>query len=406
MGFEDTLMLVGVIGKTNVGKSTFFSASTMLSVPIGNYPFTTINPNVGLAYYKTKCVCKELGVKDNPTTSICIDGTRLIPVKLMDVAGLVPGAALGRGLGNKFLDDLRQADALIHVVDASGSTDIEGRPVTPGSHEPLEDIQFVEEELDLWFLNILKSDWQRISKSSEASFDSGITQIQQKMSGLSISKANILSSVESVGLMNKKLSTWSEQNLLDFVKHLRRISKPTAIAANKIDLFPASLNYEKIKSTGRLCVPCSSEAELVLRRAAEKKLIEYIPGDKDFKIIANLAEPQRKALELIKEKVLDKWGSTGVQETINLTFKELLDMITVFPVEDERSLSDKKGNVLPEALLIKKGSTAKDLAFKIHTDLGEGFLYAIDVKRGLRIGSDHVLNDGDVIKIISTKARG
>jgi hypothetical protein len=295
---------------------------------------------------------------------------------------------------------------LIHVVDASGSTDIEGRPVTPGSHEPLEDIQFVEEELDLWFLNILKSDWQRISKSSEASFDSGITQIQQKMSGLSISKANILSSVESVGLMNKKLSTWSEQNLLDFVKHLRRISKPTAIAANKIDLFPASLNYEKIKSTGRLCVPCSSEAELVLRRAAEKKLIEYIPGDKDFKIIANLAEPQRKALELIKEKVLDKWGSTGVQETINLTFKELLDMITVFPVEDERSLSDKKGNVLPEALLIKKGSTAKDLAFKIHTDLGEGFLYAIDVKRGLRIGSDHVLNDGDVIKIISTKARG
>jgi len=400
------MMLVGVVGKTNVGKSTFFNAATMLNVPIGNYPFTTINPNLGLAYFRTKCVCKELGVKDNPTNSVCVNGIRLIPVKLMDVAGLVPGASSGRGLGNKFLDDLRQSDALIHIVDASGSTDIEGRSITPGSHDPLEDVQFVENELDLWFLNILKNDWPRISRSTESSFDSGIIQIHQKMSGLSVSKGDILKAAEAANLMNKKLSTWTEQSLFDFVKYLRRLSKPTTIAANKIDLFPAPLNFEKIRSTGRPCIPCSAEAELVLRRAAEKKLIDYLPGDSDFKIIAPLQDSQKRALELIREKVLNKWGFTGVQEAINYTFRELLGLITVYPVEDEHGLSDKKGNVLPEAYLVKKGSTAKDLAYKIHTDLGEGFLYAIDVRKGIRIGAEHILSDGDVIKIISTKARG
>lgn len=400
-------MLVGIIGKTNVGKSTFFSAATLLNVPIGNYPFTTINPNIGIGYFKTECVCKELGVKDNPTTSICVNGIRLIPVKLMDVAGLVPGAASGRGLGNKFLDDLRQADALIHVVDAAGATDIEGHPVAPGSHDPLEDVQFVENELDLWFQTILKSDWQRICKVGDSSFENSIYQLQQKLSGLSITRTHILKAIEDCDLMNKKFSSWNDQNIMMFVRRLRELSKPIIIAANKIDLFPASLNYEKIKSTGRPCLPCSAEAELVLRRASERRLIEYVPGNSDFKITSfQLNEQQRKALELIKDRVLKKWGTTGVQEIINFTFKEMLQLITVYPVEDENSLSDKKGNVLPEAYLIKKGSTAKDLAYKIHSDLGEGFLYAIDVKRGMRIGAEHVLSNGDVIKIVSTKARG
>jgi hypothetical protein len=226
------------------------------------------------------------------------------------------------------------------------------------------------------------------------------------MSGLSISKANILTAIEAIGLMNKKLTIWTEQTLFELVKYIRRTAKPTTIAANKIDLSPAPLNFEKIKSTGRSCVPCSAEAELVLRRAADKKLIEYLPGDDYFKVVSQLGDQQKKALQLIKEKVMDKWGSTGVQETINFTFKELLGLITVYPVEDERTLSDKKGNVLPEAHLIKKGSTAKDLAYKIHTDLGEGFLYAIDARKGLRVGADHELLDCDVIKIVSAKARG
>ena len=122
-------MLIGIIGKSNVGKSTFFNAVTDLSVQTANYPFTTIEPNVGVAYVRIECICKEFEVQDNPVHSVCIDGIRFIPVKVIDIAGLVPGAHLGKGIGNKFLDDSRQADALIHVVDASGSTDSEGRPV-------------------------------------------------------------------------------------------------------------------------------------------------------------------------------------------------------------------------------------------------------------------------------------
>ncbi len=113
-------MQVGIVGKPNAGKSTFFSAATLTVVPIANYPFTTIKPNRGISYLRTRCVCRELGVQDRPRNSRCVDGERFIPVELIDCPGLVPGASTGRGLGNQFLDDLRKADALIHVIDARG----------------------------------------------------------------------------------------------------------------------------------------------------------------------------------------------------------------------------------------------------------------------------------------------
>ena len=116
---------IGLAGKPNAGKSTFFKSATLIDVAIANYPFTTIEPNVGIAYVRTRCVCRELGIDCGK----CVDGWRFIPVKLIDVAGLVPGAHEGRGLGNEFLDNLRQAEGVIHVVDASGSTDEEGNEV-------------------------------------------------------------------------------------------------------------------------------------------------------------------------------------------------------------------------------------------------------------------------------------
>ena len=143
-------MKIGLIGKPNTGKSTFFNACTLLNVNMANYPFTTIEPSTGVAYVKTSCVCKELEIKDSPVNSICIDNQRLIPVKIVDIAGLVPGASKGRGLGNKFLDDLRQADVLIQVIDISGKTDEEGRIVESGKHDPINDINFVQEEFDKW----------------------------------------------------------------------------------------------------------------------------------------------------------------------------------------------------------------------------------------------------------------
>ena len=141
-----------------------------------------------MGYVRTQCVCKEFSVEDNPVNSVCLDGVRLIPVELVDTAGLVPDAWQGRGLGNQFLDEIMRADALIHVVDASGSTDLEGRVLKPGTHDPCEDVRFLEREMTMWFAQILKRDWQRIART----VDSGSTDLQslleERLSGLSVKK--------------------------------------------------------------------------------------------------------------------------------------------------------------------------------------------------------------------------
>jgi ribosome-binding ATPase YchF (GTP1/OBG family) len=397
-------VLVGVIGKPNVGKSTFFSAATLRDVPIADYPFTTIQPNVGVAYVTSPCVHAEMGVVDNPRNSICRNGTRLIPVKLVDVAGLVEGASEGRGLGNKFLDEIRQADALIQVVDASGSTDGEGRKVLPGTHDPLNDIEMVESEFDLWVFGILKRDWEKQAKIVENS-NSKITQhIATRLTGLAIGESQVEDVMVHLRLRAEKPTGWTEAQLMLFVRTLREWSKPSLIAANKADLPTARDNIERLKGTGRAVVPCASEAELLLRRAAEHGLVDYTPGDSGFRVIGpeRLSPAQSKAIAMVDEKVMKAFGGTGVQKAINDAYFSLLKAIVVFPVEDERKLTDKKGNVLPDAYVMKGGSTALDLARMVHSELGEGFLYAIDVKTGMRLGAEHALKNRDVIKIVSS----
>ncbi|MCP8317731.1 MAG: redox-regulated ATPase YchF [archaeon] len=401
-------MIVGVIGKPNTGKTTFFNAATLSHAPVASYPFTTINPNVGIAYLRVDCVCKELGVKDNPVNSICIDGTRLIPVELVDVAGLVPDAWKGRGLGNKFLDDLRRADALIHVVDASGGTDEEGRIVAIGTRDPQFDVDFVEREFDLWLLQIIKRDWQRISRTAEAGTQKISSMIAERLSGLSITEKQIIESMDALKLIRDKPTAWTEDDLFNLCRSIRKVSKPMIIAANKADLSTSAKNIERLKAKNRSVISCAAEAELLLRRATEKGLVEYMPGDDSFHIInpEKLTLEQKKAFDLVNDKVFKLWSNTGVQQIINSAYFDLLKSIVVYPVEDEKKLSDKTGHVLPDAYVMREGSTARDLAYKIHTDLGEGFLYAIDAKRGVRLGSDHILKDKDVIKIVSTAKRG
>ncbi|MEM4311362.1 MAG: redox-regulated ATPase YchF [Nitrososphaerales archaeon] len=399
-------MLVGIIGKPNSGKSTFFSAATLVDVPIANYPFTTIKPNIGIAYVRVKCVCKELKVKDNPINSFCIDGNRFVPVKMVDVAGLVPGASKGRGLGNKFLDDLRQADALIHVVDISGKTDSEGRICE--YHDPLKDIEFVEEEFDLWVNSIIEKDWPKIIRRAEAEGEKIEALLAEKLSGLSIKERDIIEALALSNLKGKNPTKWGEKELFLLVKNIRKVSKPMLIAANKVDLSSSKENIEALKRKNINFIPCSSEAELLLKKASKKGLVKYIPGDKDFEIEdeSRLTEAQRNSLNLVREKVLKVWGSTGVQEIVNSAFLRLLGAVAVYPVEDENNFSDKKGNVLPDCYLMKRNSTAIDLANTIHSDLAKGFLYAIDAKRKVRLPSDYVLKDSDVIKIVSTTRRG
>ncbi len=399
--------LLGVVGKPNTGKSTFFSAATLATAEIANYPFTTIKPNRGVGYVRTPCIHEEFSVKDNPKNSLCLDGVRLVPVELIDIAGLVPGAWEGRGLGNQFLDEIRRADALVHIVDASGGTDCEGRVCKPGEHDPLEDIKFLEHEITMWMASILRKDWAKIARTAETDKKGIFGPLEERLSGLGIKRSHIFEATKKTNLNADKPTSWSEEDFLKFVDTLRQISKPMLIVANKIDLPTAQANLERIKSLGYMVFPASAEAELALRRAAEKQLIDYKPGDCNFKTTQpdKLSQGQIKALEAIREKVLVKNGSTGVQEAINMAYFKLLNMITVYPVEDLEHLSDHNGRVLPDAYLVPKGTTAHQFAYLIHTELGESFIYAIDARDKRRIGEDAILKDRDVISIVSARKR-
>jgi len=400
---------IGIVGKPNVGKSTFFSAATLAPAEIANYPFTTIKPNRGVGYVRTPCVHEEFDVKDNPVNSLCLDGVRLIPVELIDCAGLVPGAWQGRGLGNQFLDEIRRADALIHIVDAAGATDIEGKQCKPGTHDPLEDARFLEVEIKMWIANILKRDWTKMARTIESGGGGGslLNELEERLSGLSVKRAHLVEAIQKSELNPDKPTSWSEEDYLRFIDVLRRVAKPMLIAANKIDLPAAQANLERLKREDYFVVPCSAEAELAYRRAAEKKCIDYRPGDCNYTILKPeaLTEPQCKALQTIKERILIPFGTTGVQEAINAAYFKLLNCIVVYPVEDVEKLSNHKGEVLPDAYIVPYGTTARQLAYLIHTELGDNFIYAVEAREKKRIGEDHVLKDRDVITVVSAKKR-
>ena len=397
-------MQIGLLGKANVGKSTFFSAATETVVQTGNFPFTTIEPNVGVTHVKVDCACKSLQKRCG--NNLCVDGTRFIPIKLIDVAGLVPGAHDGKGLGNQFLTDAMKADALIHVVDISGSTDIQGQPVTVGTHDPLEDIKFVEDEFDLWFKQLLDREWYKLTKEIQQKRAKISDGLARRFTGLGIKESDIDQVLNSMSLKLKKPTDWSDDEIMKFLKSLRKIAKPMVIAANKADLCE-DLAIVKNISDNSTIIPCSAETELMLRKATKSGLIQYVPGDSDFqgKNDKKLSKEQDNALHLAKN-VLTKIGVTGVQKTLNSIIFDIMKLIVVYPVEDESKLSNKDGQVLPDARLLDSSATAKELAFTIHQDIGNGFLHAIDAKTKQRIGADHQLKNGDVIKIVSTLSRG
>lgn len=381
-------MLLGLIGKSNTGKTTFFSACTLVDAEISNRIFTTIEPNKGVTYVRTDCPCKDLKINCNPDNSKCINGTRFVPVKIVDVAGLVPDAHIGRGLGNQFLSDIMEADCLIHVVDISGSTDKDGNPVAVGSNDPQNDIDFLKKEIDYWILGIMKKNWDQIKRKSQGEDFSEL--LYEQLSGLQINKEEMTKIAEETGLNVNS----NDEQMLDFVRALREKNKPILVAANKIDIDGAEDIFNKMEDG----IPCSAESELALRRAAEKNLIKYMPGDNNFETVSDLDEKHRNALEVIRN-IIKKYGATGVQNIIDKAFFELLNMIVVYPVENEHKFSDKKGNILPHAFLMKRGSTALDMAYKVHQDIGKKFISAVDCKSGKRVSADYELKDGDIISI-------
>ena len=394
-------MLIGIVGKPSCGKSTLFKALTLADVAIASYPFTTIKPNEGVAYVKIDCVDKEFKVKCNPREGYCLNGKRFVAVKLMDVAGLVPGAHEGKGLGLSFLDDLNQADVLIHVIDAAGATNEKGESVPPGTYDPTNDVLFLEHELDYWYFGILKKGWEKLSRTAKAEKQNIVKVIAKQLSGLKVTEDHVKQAVNN---LPENFAQWKEEDLLAISSTLRKLSKPMVIAANKCDLLQAEDNIKKLKEKfpDHKIIPCSGDAELALREAAKKEVVEYIPGDSTFAIKGNLSDQQKKALSFIQEKMLDKYNSTGVQQVINASVLEVLRYIAIFP-GGVNKLTDQYGNVLPDCFLLPQKSTALDFAFRIHTDIGNNFIRAIDVKTKKVVGKDHLLHHGDVIEIITKK---
>lgn len=399
-------MIVGLVGKPSAGKSTFFKASTLAEVAIASYPFTTIAKNEGAAFVRVDCVDKDFNVKCNPREGYCLDGIRFVPIKLIDVAGLVPGAHKGEGMGSQFLSDLNEADALIHVIDISGSTNEKGESVDIGSYDPAEDIKFLEVELDMWYLGILKKGWEKFARTIQQEKKEVHKALGKQLSGLKVTEEMVEDVIYKLNLDPEKIINWGEEDLKKIAESLRKLTKPMIIACNKIDVKGAKENYERLKEefSDLILVPCSSESELALREAAKHELIKYIPGENNFKILQDdkLNDKQKQGLSFVKENVLDVFDSTGVQQILDKAVFELLKYIAIFPGGINK-LEDQFGNTLPDCFLMPTNTTALDFAFKLHTDIGKGFIKAIDVRTKRVVGKEYVLKNRDVIEIVSHK---
>ncbi|KAG0511702.1 MAG: GTP-binding and nucleic acid-binding protein YchF [Nitrosopumilales archaeon] len=399
---------IGLIGKTNTGKTTFFNAATLSSSEISTYPFTTKKAETATAHAITLCVHQEFNVFDNPNNSICKDGWRYIPIELIDLPGLIKDAWKGKGLGNQFLTIAAQSDVLLHVVDVSGSVDATGKVAEVGSGDPISDFADIEEELIMWYHKILEGNRDKVSKLIRSGTDQ-VNALTDLYRGVGVTKDNIKETLKSTGLEDKEFDNYEIQDTKNFATFLRNISKPTLIVANKIDIEGGEKTFDRLREryNDTIVVPASADSELSLRRAEQKSLIKYSPGSEQFDIInpQDLNEKQKNALEFIKKSIMGEYMRTGVQFAINVAVFKLLKMNSVYPVANEEKLSDKKGRVLPDLILMKDGATVKDLAREIHTDLPKGLLYAKDLRYNLRLPTTYQLRDRDVISLISASKK-
>lgn len=399
-------MLVGLVGKPSAGKSTFFKAATLANVDIANYPFTTIKPNHAVGYVRLDCVDKEFNKQCNPRVGYCVKHQRFVCVDMLDVAGLVPEAYLGKGKGNQFLNDLNQADVLIHIVDASGSVNAHGEPVDALSYDPAHDIRFLEIELDMWYLQIIKNGWDKFVRQVQQEKTKVSRSIAKQLSAVRVTEVLVDDAIKKFHLDPEKIVNWTDNQLKQLASYFRQQTKPMLIAANKIDIPGADKNYERLvkEFPQYKIIPCSGDAELALREAAKHNIIDYISGDKSFTVLTpeKLNEKQTKALSFIQTNLLDRFGFTGVQKILNAAVFDLLGYVAVFP-GGVNNLVDSQGRCLPDCFLLPPKSTALDFAFKIHTDIGNKFVRAVDVKTKMSLGKEHILKQGDVVEIMTSR---
>jgi len=392
------MITVALAGKPNAGKSTFYTAATEADVDVANYPFTTIDANRGVTHVRTRCPC--LDREERCGSENCRDGKRYVPIELLDVAGLVPGAHEGKGLGNQFLDELTNADAVVNVVDASGATNAEGEPVAVGSHDPLDDVDFVEEEMDLWLAGIVDRNWEGVERQSRAPDFDLEAALSDMLTGFGATEGDVARVLRGLEYPDDP-KAWTDGDREALARAVRRRTKPIVVVANKVDAAPEGAVDRIRKGTDKPVIPVTADGELALRRAAEAGVVDYDPGDESFEIVGGVSDDQRAGLDALCESMAEHEG-TGVQTALNAAVYDLLDRFTAYPVQNAGKWTDGTGTVLPDAFLLPAGSTPPDLAYAVHSDIGEGYLHAVDARASRRIGEDHELGEGDVVKIVST----
>ncbi len=394
---------IGLIGKTNTGKTTFFNSATLSSEEISSYPFTTKSPMSGIAHAISLCVHPEFKIRDNPNNSKCLDGWRYIPIELIDLPGLIKDAWKGKGLGNQFLSIAAQSDVLLHVVDASGGIDSSGKITDIGTGDPISDFADIEEELVMWYHKILEGNRDKISKLIKTGVDI-VDAITDLYHGIGVNKTHVKSTLLELRFEEKDFDGFNLIDSKKFSSHLRKISKPTLIVANKVDVEGADKNFDRLREryNDSIVIPVSGDSEFSLRRAEQKGLIKYSPGSEQFEIIRSddLNEKQVNALNFIKKRIMGEYMRTGVQFAIDIAIFKLLKMNSIYPVADEKNMSDKKGRILPDLILLKDGATISDLAKEIHSDLTKGLLYGKDLRYNLRLPVDYQLRDRDVVSLV------
>ncbi|MHB8396512.1 MAG: YchF-related putative GTPase [Thermoplasmataceae archaeon] len=382
---------IGLIGKPNVGKSTLFSALTEGSAEIGNYPFTTIKPNVGVTYFPVDCPHISLGTQCNPREGYCESGHRFVPITVIDVPGLIEGASQGKGMGNEFLENIRDSDAILLVFDASGRTAMDGS-VTEDAADILDsEIAMVRNEMETWFASKISSGWDKFARKADSSGHPPLQSIMEKISSFGVSQGKV-QAILSSGSFPAKFILWKETDFMEFSRKMFEITKPVILLGNKADLL------EKPPRTSPESYLVSGDFELAASRAVKSGLV--LDTGNVLEPAGQLREAQQAAIEKINAVFSRDWVKR-LRNVISDTVKKHLKLMVVYPVYDDKKWTDKEGNTLPDAFLMPEGTTAEDLAFKVHTDIGRGFIKAINCRTGMVVGRDHPLADGDVIRIVA-----